>query len=166
MILRRRDRSIPTTQLLVAPMTVLLVTILLAACTRAPSPSSGSPLTPSGTPGATATSSAFPSQVLPSGIYVDGSLGTPHYFVTLTVEPAGTLRGTVAYLYQDGQTSAVFTFTATSQSGVATVKTSTGASITATYGKKQLTFGECPSYLPLARSMADCTFGFSPSGLS
>ena len=141
-----------------------MLTVLLAACTRAPSPSSGSPLT--GTPGATVTPSGFLSFVLPSGIYVDGPRGTPHYFVTLTVEPAGTLRGTVAYLYQDGQTSAVFAFTATSQSGVATLETSTGATITVTYGKRQLTFGECTGYLPLARSLADCTFRFSPSGLS
>jgi hypothetical protein len=160
---RARNRSIPITQLLVAPMTVLLAVLLLAACTRSSSPST---LTPSGAASATATSSPFPSLALPSGIYVDGPRGTPHYFVALTVEPGGASRGTVAYLYQDGQTSAVFTFTATSQSGVATVTTSTGALITATYGKKQLTLGECPSYLPLARSMADCTFRFSPHGLS
>jgi len=135
---------------------------LLAGCTRTPSTSSR---TASGATGASTTPSGSLPSVLPSGIYVDGPPGTPRYFLTITIESGGAFRGTVAFLFQDGQTAEVFTFTATTQSGVATLEASTGASITATYGKEQLTLGECTGYLPRARSLADCTFRFAPGGL-
>jgi hypothetical protein len=126
------------------------VALVLAAC--------GSPATPE-----------VVSQ-LPSGIYVDGDQGTPHYFIALTTNSDGTLTGTVSFLAQDGQTSAEFTFTARTQSGVATLKTSgghvpNGTVITATYSRNELEMGDCTSYLPFAQSNAECTFKYSPNGL-
>jgi hypothetical protein len=108
---------------------------------------------------------------LPNGIYVGGAQGTPHYFVALTSNTDGTLTGAVSYLAQDGQASTDFTFTATTQSGVATLKSSgghvpNGTVITATYSPLELDLGECTTYLPLAASNADCAFKYSPGGLS
>ena len=85
-------------------LNAVAVAIWFAGCTSQPS-SGGSP-----------TSSASPTADLPSGIYVNGPPGTPHYFITLTNSTAGSFRGTVSFLAQDGQTSAAFTFTATTQS--------------------------------------------------
>ena len=46
-----------------------------------------------------------------AGIYVSGSLDQPHYFVTLH-EQGDQVHGALGFVYQDGQTSVVFTFTA------------------------------------------------------
>ncbi len=104
-------------------------------------------------------------------MYVDGAQGTPHYFVALTTNSDGTLTGNVSHLAQDEQTSTDFTFTATTQSGVATLKSSgghvpNGTVITATYSPLELDLGDCTTYLPLAASNADCAFKYSPGGLS
>jgi hypothetical protein len=108
---------------------------------------------------------------LPSGIYINGVQGTPHYFVALTTNSDGTLTGTVSNLAQDWQASTDFTFTATTQSGVATLKSSgghvpNGTVITATYSPLELDLDNCTTYLPLAASNADCAFKYSPGGLS
>jgi hypothetical protein len=102
---------------------------------------------------------------LPSGIYTDGPQGTPHYFITLTSQADGTLSGTVTFLAQDGNTPTAFTFTGTTQSGVATLTPSVGSAITAPYSNGQIMLGGCTSYLQFAQSNADCTFNFSPNGL-
>lgn len=109
--------------------------------------------------------------LLPSGIYVAGTYGPPHYFVALTTKSDGTLTGNVSYVAQDGQTSTDFTFTATTQSRIATLKSSggrvpDGTLITATYSPLELDMGDCTTYLPLAASNADCAFKYSPGGLS
>jgi len=118
-----------------------------------------SPTTSTTAPASTLTTT------LPSGIYTDGPQGTPHYFVTLTSQADGTLQGTVTFLAQDGNTPTVFTFTGTTQSGVATLTPSVGSPITAPFGTNQITLGNCTSYLQFAQSNADCTFNFSPNGL-
>jgi hypothetical protein len=136
-------------------MLILLVVLALAACTM-----------PTGETSVSPSPSRSISSELPSGIYVNGPQGTPHYFIALTDNADGTFRGTVSLLAQDGQTSAVFTFTATNQSGIATLTTSSGRIITGPYGAKALTLGECTAYLQFVQSLADCTFTFAPGGLS
>jgi beta-lactam-binding protein with PASTA domain len=122
--------------------------------------SSGTSLTP--------TTPLLPSPLaaeLPSGIYLDGGSGTPHYYVSLTTEPDGTITGSLSYLYQDGQTAAVFTFSGPANSGTATLTPSSGGSpISLTYSAKKMQFGECTQYLRFAQSLAQCTFTFSPGG--
>jgi hypothetical protein len=62
--------------------------------------------------------------ILPSGIYVDrvgGRLDVPHYFIALTNIGPDSFKGTLDSVGQDGSTTVVFTFTATAQSGVATL---------------------------------------------
>lgn len=83
------------------------------------------------------------------------------------------------YLYQDGQTSVVFTFTGLNQGiggssergiltltpelvprdGSASQKPSTlPSAISATYDSSRISFGECTNYLHFANTLAECTF--------
>ena len=108
---------------------------------------------------------------LPSGIYLDGAQGTHHYFIALTSITDRTLAGTVSNLPSEGSASTEFTFTGTTQSGVATLKSSgghvpNGTALTATYWPLELDLGDCTTYLPLATSNADCAFKYTPGGLS
>jgi surface antigen len=85
--------------------------------------------------------------------------------VSLTTQSDGTISGSLSYLYQDGQTSAVFSFSGSTNSGTATLTPSTaGGPISVTYSAKQMQFGECTQYLKFAQSMAQCTFTYSPGG--
>jgi hypothetical protein len=111
------------------------------------------------------TTSLPATQDLPSGIYVDGRQGTPHYFITLTTKQDNTLTGTLSYLYQDGHNFQVFAFTATTQAGTATITVASQPALTATYGNRTLTLDACLSYLGLAQTATQCTFQFSPNGL-
>jgi hypothetical protein len=105
-------------------------------------------------------------QDLPSGVYVDGPQGTPHYFITLTTNPDNTLTGTVSYLYQDGHNFQVFAFTATTQAGTATITVgSQPEALTATFGNRTVTLDDCLTFLGLADVSTQCTFTFSPTGL-
>ncbi len=115
---------------------------------------------------------------LASGTYVNGSPGTPHYFLVVSSSPGGDLTGSVDFLYQDGQTSVVFTFQGSGQNGAATLRPTTvpqngsasqnpstvPAVISATYGQGSVDLGECTSYLHFVQSMAQCTFTRSPPG--
>jgi hypothetical protein len=103
--------------------------------------------------------------LLPSGIYLDGGPGTPHYYISLSSDQGnGTISGSLSFLYQDGQTSPVFSFTGLTNSGTATLTPSSDSPISATYSTKQLQLGECTQYLKFARSLSQCTFTFSPGG--
>lgn len=115
-------------------------------------------------PRTTTTSSPVVSE-LPSGVYLDGAAGTPHYYVSLTSEADGTISGSLSFPYQDGQTSAVFSFSGHANSGTATVTPSTGnGPISVTYSAKAMQFGECTQYLKFAQSLAQCTFTYSAGG--
>jgi hypothetical protein len=83
----------------------------------------------------------------------------------LTSQADGTISGSVSFLYQDGQTSPVFSFSGPTNSGTATLTPSSGGSpISITYSKKQMQLGECTGYLKFASSLAQCTFSYSPGG--
>lgn len=118
-----------------------------------------------------------------SGIYVDGPTSRPHFFVVLSALSGGRVRGAVDYVYQDGQTSVVFTFRGTSQalganasSGELTLEpviTTANSSqlqkaplpaLSVTYGPRQLELGECSLYLRVT-SLAACTFSLSTNGV-
>jgi hypothetical protein len=139
------------------------------------------PTTPT-TPTPTTTTPAAP--MVPSGIYDSDVVGdVPHYFISLTNGSAGNLTGAVMFVYQDGQTSVVFTFAGTVQGTEATltptavpqgvgvsqdpstipsaISMSLGAGLSRGY---VLTLGECGSYLHFVQSMSQCDFVFSPSG--
>ena len=126
--------------------------------------------TSSGAKGAGSASGAL------TGVYVDGSAGTPHYYISLREGGKGKVRGTLNYEFQDGQTQAVLTFSGKAQDGVANLKpkvvtqssgsasaTSVPSDIAMTYDQSGITLGECTSYLHLAQSEAACTFTRSSS---
>jgi hypothetical protein len=122
-------------------------------------------LTVSSGPPVSATTPQQIATVLPSGIYLDGGSGTPHYYVALTSQPNGSISGAISFLYQDGQTSPVFSFSGPTNSGTATLTPSTGGNpISLTYSANQMQFGECTQYLKFATSLAQCTFTLSPGG--
>ncbi|MGO9559793.1 MAG: hypothetical protein ACLPYW_11990 [Acidimicrobiales bacterium] len=128
--------------------------------------------------GTTTTSPPATTAAPRSGTYSNGGQGTPHYFVSLTAEANGKLSGSVQFLYQDGQTSVVFTFSGTWQSGVATLTPETvpqdgsasqnpstvPSAISMPYGQTGLELGECTGYLHFAESESQCQFSYSPSG--
>jgi hypothetical protein len=116
---------------------------------------------------------------IPSGTYVSSSAaGYPHYYLVATSSATGNITGSVNFVYQDGQTSVVFTFEGISQNGSAllhpTLIPQTGeaaqspstvpGAISATYGQGAVQLGECPSYLHNVQSMTQCTFDLSPQG--
>jgi hypothetical protein len=98
-----------------------------------------------------------------NGIYVSGTQGEPHYFIAVSHPTSGTLSGMVTFVYQDGQTSPVFSFSGPAQDGVATVRPDNGgAPISVTYNTSQLQLGECNQYLQYVQSLAECTFTYQP----
>lgn len=139
-------------------------------------PTTTSPASTSTTRPTTTAPPATVSNPLASGTYANGSPGTPHYFLSVSSSSSGDLTGSVNYLYQDGQTSVVFTFDGSDQNGTATVRPTSvpqnGAAsqnpatvpavISATYGQGSVDLGECVSYLHFAQSLAQCTFTDSP----
>lgn len=142
---------------------VAVVVILIVVLAGGSGPTS--PPTTTTSPGSTTTTTSATAQALPSGIYTNGPSGTPHYFINLTTKADGTLSGSVTFLAQDGNTSVAFTFTGTSQSGVASLQTNTGQTISAPFANQQLTLGQCTNLLQFATSQADCNFNLSPSGV-
>jgi hypothetical protein len=125
-------------------------------------------------PSSSATTIASSGPLPMSGTYSDGPQGTPHYFVVMTTAAAGTLSGSLQFLYQDGQTSAVFTFSGTWQSGTATLDpqsipqngsasqnpSTVPSAISITYDQTGLQLGECLQYMHFANSMSDCSFAY------
>ena len=149
-----------------------MLTALMAAllgCSQSPSGSTPTPPTPPGftVPATPATAAGSAVQDLPTGVYVDGRPGTPHYFITLTTHSDGTLSGTVSFLYKDGHTFQVFAFTGTTQPGTLTLDlgSSTHGAVPGTYGNQTLTLTDCLTYLGLVQTVENCTFKFSPSGV-
>jgi hypothetical protein len=138
----------------------------LTGCSQNQSPAT-TPPPPSGltVPPTSGTTAASAVQDLPSGTYVDGRPGTPHYFMTLTTNPDNTLSGNVSFIYQDGHTFSVFAFTATTQSGSVSINMgSTQGALTAKYENRRFILDSCLTYLGLVQSADACTFVYSPTG--
>jgi cytoskeletal protein RodZ len=128
--------------------------------------------TTSSTPASSSTTAPTATVPLASGTYANGGVGTPHYYVTITGNPSGVVTGSVSYLYQDGQSSVVFTFDGTSENGTATLRpvsvpqggsasqdpSTVPSRFSATYGQREMNLGECTQYLHFARSLAECGF--------
>lgn len=130
-------------------------------------------------PAPTAAPSSAPGlPLVPNGIYSGGSPGTPHYFVSLTNGSGGGVTGSVNFLYQDGQTSVVFTFNGTVQADVATLHptsvpqvgsasqapTTMPSYISAGLDRNSISLGECTGYLYFDQSLSQCTFTYSAGG--
>ncbi|MCK4177898.1 hypothetical protein [Aciditerrimonas ferrireducens] len=136
--------------------------------------------TGSDAPGSSSTAAAASTPLVGTGVYVDGGVGTPHYFVVLNTSTASSIGGSVDFVYQDGQTSVVFTFRGTvgDDGTVATLTPlavpqhsgsasqppgSIPSALSATLAHGSISLGECTSYLHFAPSEAACTFSASSS---
>jgi len=113
---------------------------------------------------------------LRSGIYTDGELNTPNYFVSLEVSPDGAISGAIDFIYQDGQTAVALTFLGSGQDNIANVNViystpanvdpARPAAISFTWGANEIRLGECGSYLAQQGQFAPtCNFHYSPKGL-
>jgi hypothetical protein len=142
-----------------SPFSVPTTTTTTPSVTSTPQPTTTSTLPP--------TTTHAPVADVTSGIYVNGGQGTPHYYASVTAGPGGTVDGLVGFLYQDGQTKTVFTFTGTAQGGVMDVTASPAEpGLSITYGPDSLQLGACTSYLQFATSLAECTFRISSGGIA
>jgi hypothetical protein len=124
-----------------------------------------------------------PPPIVPNGVYVSDVAGdVPHYFLSLTTGTDGSLTGSVAFAYQDGQTSTVFTFVGSAQTGVATLNptsvpqagtaaqdpSTVPSAISAAMGNTSrgyvVSLGSCSAYLHYIQSVDQCNFVYSPTG--
>jgi hypothetical protein len=107
------------------------------------------------------TTTTAASNVPQSGSYVNGSSDVPHYVLQLTANPNGSLSGTMTFIFQDGTSSEVFTFSGQTSGSSATLTPSTGSPIQATFAQGQVQLENCTSYLQYATEATQCTFTLS-----
>jgi PASTA domain len=127
-------------------------------------------------------SSLLPASLFPTGVFVNGTVGTPQYFITLVAKGGYQFSGSVNFLYQDGQTSVVFTFDGTGFGGAATIRPTADpgagsdlqtsgtlpASITASYAKDAIGWIDlhsCNAFLHFINAATQCNFESTTSGL-
>lgn len=135
--------------------------------TTAPSTSTTTAPTTTTTAPTTTTTAPFDvSSELPSGSYDDALRANPNYVVNV-VPSGGSVNGSVVDVAMDGNTRLLFRFAGTAhRNGTLDVTTSSGVSISANFGPKELTIPNCSAYLPWFRDFpslfrgAGCTFRF------
>jgi len=144
-----------------------LVAALAGGCSSGsssstPPPGSTTPTTARSAPSSTTTAST--GGLPPPGTYADGPRGTPHYTLDLTTSSAAAIAGSVEFVFQDGRTQTVFTFTGTPGTGQAVLTTSSGKTVSATYTTSSITLASCTAYLQYATDNGQCTFSRSATG--
>jgi hypothetical protein len=125
--------------------------------TAAPTTTTAAPTTTTAAPTTTTAAANVPA----SGSYVNGSSDVPHYVLQLTANPNGSLSGTMTFIFQDGTSSEVFTFTGQTSGSSATLTPSTGSPINATFAQGQVQLADCTAYLQYATEATQCTFTLS-----
>lgn len=115
--------------------------------------------------------SATPVQTptLGTGLYADGPQGTPHYYVLLRRGADLSVSGTLAYLYQDGTSGNLRTFTGPAeQAGAITITFNDGTlDLINDIGDGQaFEISGCLGYLSEAKTRPDCTFSVHPQAQS
>jgi hypothetical protein len=100
--------------------------------------------------------------VIPTGYYVSGSPGTPHYFMLVSSSHGDSISGTLAFVGQDGQTGFTQTFLGTLSDGTATLNFSQAGTRTAQVEAQSrpptISLGACTAYLQFATSLTECSF--------
>jgi hypothetical protein len=137
------------------------------ACQAAPSacprswPGNGTPAaSPSAAP-RRAPSSHGSGTLLADGLYTDAADGTPHYVIALDVSGTGNISGSVTFLYQDGRTQTIGSYTGKlSGGGRLRMIFAGGKALVGTYGTSQLTLTGCTSVLTWAVRPAGCRFTY------
>ena len=152
-----------------------------ATTTTAAPTSAGRTTTTTGrttTTGGSSTTGGGPSALVP-GTYVAGKPGTPHYELVLANAAPTSLGGSVVFVYQDGTTATVLTFTGTAAGSEATLDAAaaqpdTGRggqpasnvppTVTAALGEGTIDLTGCTAFLHYARTASDCTFTYAGGG--
>ena len=132
---------------------------------------------------ARATPSTSPARPGPlSGLYANGALDQPHYYVTLHESDDGKVSGALGFVFQDGQSSVAFTFKGTTTplgqrdvTGMMVVATTivkemttslltskVPSSISMPYDSTSFEIGECETFLDVS-SLAGCHFNVDRS---
>jgi hypothetical protein len=100
--------------------------------------------------------------VIPTGYYVSGSPGTPHYFILVSSSHGNSISGTLAFVGQDGQTGFAQTFLGSLSDGTATLNFSQAGTRTAQVDTQSrpptISLGACTAYLQFATSLTECSF--------
>ena len=100
--------------------------------------------------------------ILPAGYYVNGSPGTPHWFLLVSSSHGARVAGTLAFEGQDGQTGLAQTFSGQLQSDLASLDLSRSGVRTATINLQTspatISLGACMAYLQFVTSVPECTF--------
>lgn len=162
-----------------SPLTpaVLLAATAIAAGTTAcssPRPSTSrstdapGPTTTASPPPAPSTSTTAGGSAPPGGMqtgnYADGAAGVPHYVVDVTSSTSSSVAGSITFIYQDGRTADVGTFSGTAGGGRAMLTIAPqGTQASATYTSTTLVLENCTSYLQYAATAAQCTFNSTSS---
>lgn len=98
---------------------------------------------------------------LTSGLYTDAPDGTPHYVLSFAPSSGSVLRGSVSFLYPDGQTATAGSYAGTmSGSGKITLTLSDGKALSGSYTPGRLNLAGCAAALPLATVAGGCTFTY------
>lgn len=103
----------------------------------------------------TAVTTAAPAGPV-AGTYLNAGTNDPHYSVVLQSSNGTGIGGTLTYVFQDGTTNQVFTFSGTASGGTANVTPSTGSAFTFTYTANQLVVANCSVFMQQAPTT--CTF--------
>jgi hypothetical protein len=99
--------------------------------------------------------------MLTSGLYTDGSDGTPHYVLSFTSGPGGTLRGSASFMYQDGRIAAAGSYAGTlSGRGKVTLTFAGGKALSGSYTGGRLDLAGCAAMLHLASFLGGCSFTY------
>jgi len=102
------------------------------------------------------------SAAIESGYYVNAGPNFPHWFILLNSSNGTEFSGTIAFLYQDGQTGLAQTFSGNVSNGLMTLNLSHSGTQTATIGsyrhRTTLFLGECGRYLKFITSVPQCSF--------
>jgi len=109
-----------------------------------------------------ATQGASPG-IIPTGYYVNGKPGTPHWFIQVSTSQGTEISGTLSFVGQDGQTGGAQTFSGHLQDGLLTLNLSSAGVRTGYVNIKNhppgIYLDGCTSYLNLAiNSLAQCYF--------
>ncbi|MDX6256293.1 MAG: eukaryotic-like serine/threonine-protein kinase [Frankiales bacterium] len=136
-----------------------------AAPTTSPVTQPTSPTSPPTSSAATVTPIRVASALLNTGVYADGPVGTPHYYVLLRRGTDNTLSGTLAFIAQNGTTGDLRTFTGSpEQAGAVTITYNDGTlDLINDLGKgESFELSGCLGYLTEAKTRPDCTFALHP----
>lgn len=109
-------------------------------------------------PPATATTAVAGPQ---DGQYSDGAAGSPRYLISLQHIGSSSMTGSVTFVYQDGRTQVVATYTGhADQGGPLSMVLDDQRTLNGTYSARQLDFPACGAVLAWAIKAQQCTFAY------